>query len=508
MANPALRALVARAVSEHSETPMQRFGARRITRQLAARATAMFSVFVLCSALGFAAGTEPAGKASQSDELRALVEAYGRIKNAYVDPIDEKRLVAQAIKGMLAVLDPHSSYLDSEALGNWQADLEGEFGGLGIDMELEDGAIKVVTPIDDTPAARAGMLAGDLITKLDGVEVKGMTMQQVMTRMRGKPNTEITITVMRGTEPNPFTITLKRAIIQVKSVKAKLLEPGLGYVRVTRFQERTAEQLATALDSLYTQNKDPLRGVVLDLRDNPGGLVSAAVGVATAFLPPNVPVVDLNGRTQEFTRHLSASGEYYLRGAKDDYMKRLPAAVKAVPVIVLVNSGSASASEIVAGALQDYHRATILGTQTFGKGSVQTTLVLGNNTAIKLTTARYFTPNGRSIQVKGITPDVLVDEPSAEGAAPSTRTREADLDHHLPNPAEIAAVDSGKIQVVKADTQTATDAKPGPVGKPVAKTEAAAKPEKAPRPAYGTKDDYQLNQALLILRGQQTVSNP
>src|SRR3954471_9716505 len=282
MANPALRALVARAISEHSETPMQRFGARHITRQLAARATAMFSVFVLCSALGFAAGTEPAGKASQSDELRALVEAYGRIKNAYVDPIDEKRLVAQAIKGMLAVLDPHSSYLDSEALGNWQADLEGEFGGLGIDMELEDGGIKIVTPIEDTPASRAGLLAGDLITKLDGVEVKGMTMQQAMTRMRGKPNTEITITVVRGTEPNPFTITLKRAIIQVKSVKAKLLEPGLGYVRVTRFQERTAEQLATALDSLYTQNKEPLRGVVLDLRDNPGGLVSAAVGVATA----------------------------------------------------------------------------------------------------------------------------------------------------------------------------------------------------------------------------------
>ena len=195
-------------------------------------------------------------------------------------------------------------------------------------------------------------------------------------------------------------------------------------MRVTRFQERTAEQLATALDSLYTQNKDPLRGVVLDLRDNPGGLVSAAVGVATAFLPPNVPVVDLNGRTQEFTRHLSASGEYYLRGAKDDYMKRLPAAVKAVPVVVLVNSGSASASEIVAGALQDYHRAIILGTQTFGKGSVQTTLVLGNNTAIKLTTARYFTPNGRSIQVKGITPDVLVDEPQRRRCrAHGTHTR-------------------------------------------------------------------------------------
>jgi len=464
----------------------------------------MLSVFLVCSALGFAAGTEPAGKASQSDELRALIEAYGRIKNAYVDPVDEKRLVAQAIKGMLTVLDPHSSYLDSEALGNWQADLEGEFGGLGIDMELEDGGIKIVTPIEDTPASRAGLLAGDLITKLDGVEVKGMTMQQAMTRMRGKPNTEITITVVRGTEPNPFTITLKRAIIQVKSVKAKLLEPGVGYVRVTRFQERTAEQLATALDSLYSQNKDPLRAVVLDLRDNPGGLVSAAVGVATAFLPPNVPVVDLNGRTQEFTRHLSASGEYYLRGAKDDYMKRLPTAVKAVPVVVLVNSGSASASEIVAGALQDYHRATILGTQTFGKGSVQTTLVLGNNTAIKLTTARYFTPNGRSIQVKGITPDVLVDEPPTEGVAPTARTREADLEHHLPNPAEVAAVDSAKIQIAKADTLTATDAKPGPAGKPVA----AAKTEKTPKPLYGSKDDYQLNQALSLLRGQQTVSNP
>src|SRR5262249_36192159 len=238
------------------------------TRQAAKRATAMVSVFLLCTALGFAAGTEPRQQ-PQSEELRALIEAYGRIKNAYVDPVDEKRLVAQAIKGMLSGLDPHSSYLDSEALGNWQADLEGEFGGLGIDMELEENAIKVVAPIEDTPAARAGLQAGDLITKLDGVEVKGMTMQQVMTRMRGKPNSEISITVVRGVDANPFTVTLKRAIIQVKSVKAKLLEPGLAYVRVTRFQERTAEQLANALDSLYSQNKDPLRGVVLDLRDNP-----------------------------------------------------------------------------------------------------------------------------------------------------------------------------------------------------------------------------------------------
>jgi carboxyl-terminal processing protease len=334
------------------------------------------------------------------------------------------------------------------------------------------------------------------------VEVKGMTMQQAMTRMRGKPNTEIVLTIVRASEPNPLIVTLKRAIIQVKSVKAKLLEPGLGYVRVTRFQERTAEQLATALDTLYTQNKDPLRGVVLDLRDNPGGLVSAAVGVATAFLPPNVPVVDLNGRTQEFTRHLSASGEYYLRGAKDDYMKRLPAAVKTVPIVVLVNNGSASASEIVAGALQDYHRAIILGTQTFGKGSVQTTLVLSNNTAIKLTTARYFTPNGRSIQVKGITPDVLADEPQPEGAV-AARTREADLEHHLPNPAE-GALDAGKLQIVKVDTQTATDAKAAP---PATKPAQPAKAEKAPRPQYGSKDDHQLNQALSILRGQQTVSN-
>ena len=486
--------IVARAQSERRDPTMQCFGALRLTRKLTARATAMFSVFLLCSALGFAAGTEPVRQSAQSEELRALIEAYGRIKNAYVDPVDEKRLVAQAIKGMLAGLDPHSSYLDSEALGNWQADLAGEFGGLGIDMELEDGGIKVVAPIEDTPAARAGLQSGDLITKLDGVDVKGMTMQQVMTRMRGKPNTEITITVVRAAEPGPLTITLKRAIIQVKSVKAKLLEPGIGYVRVTRFQERTAEQLATALDSLYTQNKDPLRGLVVDLRDNPGGLVSAAVGVATAFLPPNVAIVDLNGRTQEFTRHLSASGEYYLRGAKDDYMKRVPAGAKSVPVVVLVNSGSASASEIVAGALQDYHRGVILGTQTFGKGSVQTTLVLSNNTAIKLTTARYFTPSGRSIQVKGITPDVLAEEPVTEAA----RTREADLEHHLPNPAEAAASDSGKIQVVKADTQTVTDAKPGPAGKP-------AKVEKAPRPQYGSKDDYQLNQALTILRGQQNV---
>src|SRR5689334_15721789 len=239
MAHYAHRDSLERAEYERRAQPMQRLSARGLTRSLAARTAGLLSVFALCSALGFAAGNEPARQPAQSEELRALIEAYGRIKNAYVDPVDEKRLVAQAIKGMLAGLDPHASYLDSEALANWQADLEGEFGGLGIDMELEGGAIKVVAPIEGTPAARAGLQSGDLITKLDGVEVKGMTMQQAMTRMRGKPGSEIMITVVRSTEPNPFTVTLKRAIIQVKSVKAKLAEPGIGYVRVTRFQEKT-----------------------------------------------------------------------------------------------------------------------------------------------------------------------------------------------------------------------------------------------------------------------------
>ncbi|MEO8628637.1 MAG: S41 family peptidase [Betaproteobacteria bacterium] len=482
-----------------NHAPTGAASSRRRSRTLTAGGLWRFTASVaLLAAVSFPVHADPAG-APQSEELRALIEAYGRIKNAYVDPIDEKKLVSQAIKGMIAGLDPHSSFLDSDALGNWRSDLQGEFGGLGVDVDMEDGLIKIISPIEDTPASRAGLQAGDLISKLDNTEIKGLPLREAMSLMRGKPNTSVLLTILRKGEANPLTMTLTRALIRVKSVKSKLLEPGYGYVRLTQFQEHTPEQLALAIEALYRQNGEPLRGLVLDLRDNPGGLVSSAVAVSAAFLAPDVPVVDLDGRNEEYTRHLRASAEYYLRGSKDDYLKRLPTSVKSVPLVVLVNGGSASASEIVAGALQDHKRATIAGTQTFGKGSVQTTLALVNNTAIKLTTARYFTPGGHSIQAKGITPDVAVSETADPIAATVTRVRESDLEHHLSNPEQVAAA----VQTVGRTTAMA-EQKPG--DRTTSEAKPVEKAAKVERPNYGSQEDYQLSKVLTLLKGFQTVS--
>src|SRR5687767_14647374 len=344
------------------------------------------------------------------EELRAFTEVFGRVKSDYVEPVEDKKLITEAINGMLTGLDPHSAYLDQEAFRELQVGTQGEFGGLGIEVGMEDGFVKVVAPFDDSPASRAGVKSGDLIVKLDDTSVKGMTLNDAVKRMRGKPNTQIMLTIVRKGEPKPIVVTLTRAIIKIQSVKSKLLEPGYAYFRVSQFQEHTGETLAKAIDTLFKQNGSPMQGIVLDLRNDPGGLLNAAVAISAAFLPQNALVVYTDGRTEDSKMRLYASSDYYLRGGKDDYLKKVPATVKSVPMVVLVNSGSASASEIVAGALQDHKRAIIMGTQTFGKGSVQTILPLGNNTAIKLTTARYYTPNGRSIQAKGITPDIVVEE--------------------------------------------------------------------------------------------------
>jgi carboxyl-terminal processing protease len=367
------------------------------------------------------------------EELRAFTEVFGRIKSDYVEPVEDKKLITEAITGMLAGLDPHSAYLDQDAWRELQVGTQGEFGGLGIEVGMEDGFVKVVSPIDDSPAARAGVKSGDLIVKLDETSVKGMTLNDAVKRMRGKPNTQITLTIVRKGDPKPIVITLTRAVIKIQSVKSKLLEPGYAYFRVTQFQEHTGETLATAIQTLYKQNQGAMRGIVLDLRNDPGGLLNGAVAVSAAFLPQNTLVVYTDGRTEDAKMRLTASPENYLRGrVKDDYLSKLPAEIKNVPMVVLVNGGSASASEIVAGALQDHKRAVIMGTQTFGKGSVQTILPLGNNTAIKLTTARYYTPNGRSIQATGIVPDIILDDGTA-GRDPALKLREADLDKHLSN---------------------------------------------------------------------------
>jgi carboxyl-terminal processing protease len=443
------------------------------------------------------------------EELRTLADVFGAIKQGYVEPIEDKKLITYAISGMLSNLDPHSAYLDADAFKDLQVSTQGEFGGLGIEVGMEDGFVKVVSPIEDTPADRAGIKAGDLIIKLDDTPVKGMTLTDAVKKMRGKPKTPIKLTVARKGEGKPLEFVIVRDKIKVQSVKAKTIEPGYGYLRVTQFQEETTTDVAKQLDKLFNQKDkngkpEALKGLVLDLRNDPGGLLNGAIGVAAAFLPARSVVVSTDGRVEDAKRQYLASSEDYLRGRKDDFLKDLPAATKTVPLVVLVNGGSASASEIVAGALQDHKRAVVMGTQTFGKGSVQTVLPLSNNTALKLTTARYYTPNGRSIQAKGITPDVIVEE-TANGER-HDRLREADLEHHLDN-------DKEKLPPKDADKAKEADK---PAAKPQGKngkgkggaTSPAGDDEAAKPPPFeiASKNDYQLSQAMNLLKAWQIIA--
>src|SRR5881628_1802034 len=411
------------------------------------------------------------------EELRAFTEVFGAIKTNYVEPVEDKKLITEAINGMLTGLDPHSAYLDQDAFRELQVGTQGQFGGLGIEVGMEDGFVKVVSPIEDTPAFRAGLKPGDFIIKIDDASVKGMTLNEAVKRMRGKPKTNIRLTILRKGDAKPFEVTLTRDIIRVQSVKSKLIEPGYGWVRVSQFQEHTGENLVKHVEGLYKNG--PLKGLILDLRNDPGGLLNGAVGISSAFLPRGVVVVSTDGRTEDAKRKFIAAPEDYLRGNRSDYLKNLPAAVKTVPMVVLVNGGSASASEIVAGALQDHKRATVLGTPTFGKGSVQTILPLGNNTAIKLTTARYYTPSGRSIQAKGITPDVLIEDPTTPTVG---RLREADLEKHLLNDQEREA---------QPEKSQRTSAKPS--------VDAEDRPQ-APL-EFASEKDFQFQQALKLLKG-------
>lgn len=436
------------------------------------------------------------------EELRAFTEVFGRIKSDYVEPVEDKKLITEAINGMLTGLDPHSSYLDTDAFKELQIGTQGEFGGLGIEVSMEDGFVKVISPIEDTPAFRAGIKPGDLIIKLDDTAVKGLSLTDAIKRMRGKPNTSITLTVLRKGEPKPLVFTLVRAIIKIQSVKAKMIEPGYAYIRITQFQEQTGENLVKAIDKLFKESPIPMKGLVLDLRNDPGGLLNGAVAVSAAFLPANSLVVYTDGRTEDAKMKLKASPEFYLRDTKNDYLKRLPTAIKTVPMVTLVNGGSASASEIVAGALQDHKRSIVMGTQTFGKGSVQTILPLGNNTAIKLTTARYYTPNGQSIQAKGITPDIL----DASAKEETERLREADLDRHLSNGKD-GKDGKAEKEEAKPDVEAAKAAP-----KPAAK---AAKPENGDEankkretpPEFGSSEDQLLIQAMSYFKDGPPMPN-
>lgn len=353
------------------------------------------------------------------DELRAFSEIFGRITDNYVEPVEGKKLLEDAMRGMLSGLDPHSTYLDEEDFKSLREGTSGEFGGLGIEVTMEDGFVKVVSPIDDAPAAEAGVQAGDLIVRLDDTPVKGMSLSDAVDIMRGKPGDKILLTILREGEDKPLKIELVRAIIKVKSVKQKMLEPGYGYVRISTFQSRTAKSLKEALEALKVENDGSLKGLVLDLRNNPGGLLNAAVDVSDAFITKGM-IVYTDGRVSDAKQEFTARPTDYLKGA---------------PLVVLVNGGSASASEIVAGALQDHHRAVIIGSKTFGKGSVQTLMPLSENTAVKMTTARYYTPSGRSIQAEGIVPDIEISGVNVSSSEKSefTPLREQDLSKHLEN---------------------------------------------------------------------------
>ena len=423
------------------------------------------------------------------EEIQQLSAVFGLIKTDYVEPVDDKKLITDAISGMVASLDPHSQYFDKKSFTEFKEGTSGRFVGVGIEITQEDGLIKVVSPIEGSPAFRAGLKTNDLITKIDDTAVKGLSLNDAVKRMRGEPNTKVLLTILRKDESRSFPVTITREEIKTQSVKGKVIEPGYAWIRLSQFQERTVDDFVRKVEEIYA--KDPaLKGLVLDLRNDPGGLLDAAVAISAAFLPEGVTVTSTNGQLEESKATYKATPADYLRRGQGDPLQRLPAALKKVPVVVLVNEGSASASEIVAGALQDHKRAKVLGSQTFGKGSVQTVRPLGPDTGIKLTTARYYTPSGKSIQAKGIVPDVMVDETAEGDMFAALRMREADLDKHL---------GSGQA-----------DEKANEVAREKAREEARKRLElesKKPAadrkmPEYGSAEDFRLQQALRQLKGE------
>ncbi|MBH5329858.1 S41 family peptidase [Eikenella sp. S3360] len=421
------------------------------------------------------------------DSLRTMAEVYSQVKANYYQEKTDEEILEGALKGMVSHLDPHSEYMNLKDYADMQESTKGEFGGLGMEVGSEDGFVKVVSPIEDTPAERAGIQSGDYIIKIDDASTRNMSVNDAVKRMRGEPGTKITLTLTRKDAPQPIVVTLTRAVIKVRSVRHDIIEPGYGYLRISQFQERTVPAMAEALQEMRRSNGGPLKGLVLDLRDDPGGLLNGAVGVSSAFLQNNQLVVSTKGRDGKENMSLKATPADYQIGGGSDPLATLPAEFKNIPITVLINSGSASASEIVAGALQDHKRAVIVGTQSFGKGSVQSVMPLSNGGALKITTQLYYTPNGRSIQAQGIMPDVEV--------ADKTRryeSREADLSGHLSNP-------NGGNEVRGRALNSNTEAKPA--SEPAAKEEADNNPATRykPNPA---KDD-QLRRALELVKTPQ-----
>ena len=364
------------------------------------------------------------------EELQQLAAVFGMVKTNYVEPVDEKKLITDAIAGMVAGLDPHSVYLDKKALKDFNEGTTGKFVGVGIEISQEDGLIKVVSPIEDSPADRAGLKPNDLIVKIDDTPVKGMTLNEGVKRMRGEPNTKVVLSIFRKDENRTFPVTITREEIKTQSVKAKLIEPGYAWVRISQFQERTVADFARKVEELYKQ-EPPLKGLVLDLRNDPGGYLDAAVAISAAFLPENVTVVSANGQLADSKFVYKASPRYYQRRGGADPLRRLDevtrGALKTVPLVVLVNEGSASGSEIVAGALKDNKRAVTLGVKSFGKGSVQSVIPLPDGSGLRLTTSKYFTPSGVCIHDVGITPDIVVERiyPGKEAPADDAAVKEA-----------------------------------------------------------------------------------
>ena len=437
------------------------------------------------SVQSFAAGQKDENLPIQS--LKTMAEVYGQIKANYVSTSEDSKLLENAIKGMVSGLDPHSEYMDKKGYADMKESTSGAFGGLGMEIGAEDGFVKVIAPIEDTPAERAGVKSGDFILKINDESTRGMSVNDAVKKMRGKPNTKITLTLSRKDADKPIVVNLTRAIIKVKSVRAHLLENGYGYIRVVQFQERVVPDTAKAVADLTRENKGPLKGIILDLRDDPGGLLNGAVGVSAVFLKPDETVVSTKGRNNKRESVLKARPEDYLLSAGTDPLAQLPAEVKNIPVAVIINSGSASASEIVAGALQDHKRAVIVGTRSFGKGSVQSVIPVSDGGALKITTALYYTPNDRSIQATGIIPDVEVQDKNRV-----FESHEADLSGHIGNP--------NGSEDVKSSAKPAAASEPEEP-KPAAASEAKPKLEElsSRRKPDPSKDD-QLRKALDLVK--------
>ena len=433
------------------------------------------------------------------EELQQLAAVFSMVKSDYVEPVDEKKLISDAITGMVASLDPHSQYYDKKTFKEFREGTTGRFVGVGIEITQEEGLVKVVSPIEGSPAFRAGMKSGDLITKIDDTAVKGLSLNEAVKRMRGEPGTKVLLTIYRKDENRTFPVTIVREEIKTQSVKGKVVEPGMGWIRLSQFQERSVEDFTKKLEEIYKQ-EPKLKGLVLDLRNDPGGLLDAAVAVSAAFLPDNVWWSPPTGnwlKANLFTKRRQSFTVAAAATTRCSFARKPPKAfTKPFRLVVLVNEGSASASEIVAGALQDHKRATIMGSQTFGKGSVQTVRQLGPDTALKITTARYYTPSGKSIQAKGIVPDVLLDD-TAEGSPYAIlRMREADLDKHL---------ESGQDKKDAAKDKEREKAREEALKR---LEEESKKPNSERRPPeFGSDKDFQLQQALNRLKGQPVLAS-